>query len=112
MTGSYAEILTTDIQSRHNEVRFKEEFVACPSYNRPQAEDKEKGDKSLCDDSPYHILLFNPVYVDRRLGLIQPPLDDSPDDAMNEALYQDNSARPAVQKVETLVGDTSEKGKY
>ena len=103
---------TANVQNRHDEVRLAEELVPCPADDRSQAEDEKEGDETLRNDAPDHVLLFNPVHINLRLRLVQETFNDSPDDTVNERLNQNDSARPAVQKVEALIGYTSEHTQY
>lgn len=84
---------------------FAEEFVTRETDDRPEAEYKEEGDEGLGDDAPDHVLLLDPRDVGGWLGLVEPPLDDGPDDGVHEGLNEDDAAGPAVEEVETLVGD-------
>jgi hypothetical protein len=86
-----------------------EKLVPCKRNDPSQTENIQKCDEKHGNAAPDNIGLVDEIFECGRLGLVETAFDECPSQRVEERLNENDSSQPAVQKVEGLVRNASDK---
>ena len=85
-----------------------EEFVSGHSNGPAGAENVQKGNHDLSNDTPYNVLLLDECGISLRLRLVESPFYKRPNQSMQERLNENYATGPAMQEIKVLVRDAGD----